>query len=60
MKKKYFGTDGIRGKVGSFPITQPFFFKLAVSLARSKKKYKKNNNWKRHKVVMPLVRKCTS
>ena len=36
MKKKYFGTDGIRGKVGSFPIVQPFFFKLAISLARSK------------------------
>ena len=41
MKKKYFGTDGIRGKVGSFPIVQPFFFKLAVSLARSKKNIKK-------------------
>ena len=41
MKKKYFGTDGIRGKVGSFPITQPFFFKLAISLARSKKNIKK-------------------
>ena len=36
MKKKYYGTDGIRGKVGSFPIVQPFFFKLAISLARSK------------------------
>tara|TARA_B100000963_G_scaffold361418_1_gene396649 strand:- start:1686 stop:3008 length:1323 start_codon:yes stop_codon:yes gene_type:complete len=41
MKKKYFGTDGIRGKVGSFPITQTFFFKLAISLARSKKNIKK-------------------
>ena len=41
MKKKYFGTDGIRGKVGTFPIIQPFFFKLAVSLARSKKNIKK-------------------
>ena len=41
MKKKYFGTDGIRGKVGSFPITQPFFFKLAISLASSKKNIKK-------------------
>ena len=41
MKKKYFGTDGIRGKVGRFPITQPFFFKLAVSLAKSKKSLKK-------------------
>ncbi|XBC40593.1 MAG: phosphoglucosamine mutase [Buchnera aphidicola (Nurudea yanoniella)] len=25
---KYFGTDGIRGKVGKFPITPDFFFKL--------------------------------
>ena len=43
MKKKYFGTDGIRGKVGSLPIVQSFFFKLAVSLARSKKNIKKIN-----------------
>ena len=41
MKKKYFGTDGIRGKVGKYPITQTFFFKLAISLARSKKNIKK-------------------
>ncbi len=41
MKKKYFGTDGIRGKVGSFPITEPFFFKLAISLASYKKNIKK-------------------
>jgi len=41
MKKKYFGTDGIRGKVGSLPIVQSFFFKLAVSLATSKKNIKK-------------------
>ena len=59
-EKKYFGTDGIRGKVGSFPITQTFFFKLAVSLASSKKKYKKNNNWKGHKTFMLFVRKCSS
>ncbi len=39
--KKYFGTDGIRGKVGSFPIVQSFFFKLAISLAKSKKNIKK-------------------
>ncbi len=41
MKKKYFGTDGIRGRVGSFPITQPFIFKLAISLFKSKKNIKK-------------------
>ena len=40
-EKKYFGTDGIRGKVGNFPITQTFFFKLAISLVSSKKNIKK-------------------
>lgn len=28
MKKKYFGTDGIRGKVGDYPITADFLLKL--------------------------------
>ncbi|MAM70185.1 MAG: phosphoglucosamine mutase [Gammaproteobacteria bacterium] len=28
MTKKYFGTDGIRGRVGEFPITPDFFLKL--------------------------------
>ena len=28
MGKKYFGTDGIRGKVGEFPITPDFMLKL--------------------------------
>ncbi len=28
MKKKYFGTDGIRGKVGEYPITADFMLKL--------------------------------
>jgi len=28
MKKKYFGTDGIRGKVGKAPMTADFFLKL--------------------------------
>lgn len=28
MAKKYFGTDGIRGKVGNYPITPDFFLKL--------------------------------
>ena len=41
MKKKYFGTDGIRGEVGTFPIIESFFFKLAISLAKSKKNIKK-------------------
>ena len=37
MKKKYFGTDGIRGEVGTFPIIESFFFKLAISVVQSKK-----------------------
>lgn len=28
MSKKYFGTDGVRGKVGKFPITPDFAMKL--------------------------------
>ena len=41
MKKKYFGTDGIRGKFKSFPITQQFLFKLALAIGRSKINTKK-------------------
>ncbi|MBP5088022.1 hypothetical protein HUS91_21250, partial [Pseudomonas chlororaphis] len=28
MSKKYFGTDGIRGRVGVYPITPDFMLKL--------------------------------
>ena len=28
MARKYFGTDGIRGRVGEFPITPEFMLKL--------------------------------
>tara|TARA_B110000008_G_scaffold191264_1_gene190021 strand:- start:9088 stop:10431 length:1344 start_codon:yes stop_codon:yes gene_type:complete len=31
VKKKYFGTDGIRGKVGNSPITAEFFVKLGYA-----------------------------
>ncbi len=34
MKRKYFGTDGIRGTVGSFPITPDFVLKLAHAVGR--------------------------
>ncbi|MDR1498797.1 MAG: phosphoglucosamine mutase [Rickettsiales bacterium] len=34
MVKKYFGTDGIRGKVNIFPITADFAVKLGLVLAR--------------------------
>ncbi|BBA34008.1 phosphoglucosamine mutase [Methylocaldum marinum] len=34
MKKTYFGTDGIRGKVGEFPITPDFVLKLGWAAGR--------------------------
>ncbi|TAN65467.1 MAG: phosphoglucosamine mutase [Methylobacter sp.] len=34
MAKKYFGTDGIRGKVGEYPITADFFLKLGWAAGR--------------------------
>ncbi|MDB5857533.1 MAG: phosphoglucosamine mutase [Ramlibacter sp.] len=34
MSRKYFGTDGIRGKVGEAPITPDFVLKLAHSVGR--------------------------
>lgn len=34
MDKKYFGTDGIRGKVGEFPITADFFLQLGWAVGR--------------------------
>ena len=38
MKKKFFGTDGIRGSADKFPIIPSFLFYLAVSLTKVKKK----------------------
>jgi len=34
MKKRYFGTDGIRGKVGELPITPDFMLKLGWACGR--------------------------
>ncbi|MDI1230464.1 MAG: phosphoglucosamine mutase [Methylobacter sp.] len=34
MTKKYFGTDGIRGRVGEHPITADFFLKLGWAAGR--------------------------
>ncbi|WP_198245874.1 phosphoglucosamine mutase [methane-oxidizing endosymbiont of Gigantopelta aegis] len=34
MNKKYFGTDGIRGKVGDYPITADFVLKLGWAVGR--------------------------
>ena len=35
MKKKYFGTDGIRGTYNEFPIISSFFFDLAKSIKKT-------------------------
>ena len=32
--RKYFGTDGVRGKVGQFPITPDFMLKLGWAAGR--------------------------
>ena len=34
MKKQFFGTDGIRGQVGEYPITPDFFLKLGWAAGR--------------------------
>jgi len=34
VKRKYFGTDGIRGKVGEYPITPDFFMKLGWAVGK--------------------------
>lgn len=34
MSKKYFGTDGIRGKVGEYPITPEFVMRLGYAAGR--------------------------
>ncbi|HBA33112.1 MAG TPA: hypothetical protein DCZ12_03140, partial [Gammaproteobacteria bacterium] len=33
-KKKYFGTDGIRGKVGDHPMTAEFVLKLGWAVGK--------------------------
>ncbi|MEE2695121.1 MAG: phosphoglucosamine mutase [Pseudomonadota bacterium] len=40
MKKKYFGTDGIRGTVNKFPIVPSFFANLAVAIKKSQNSIK--------------------
>ena len=30
MAKKYFGTDGVRGEVGQFPINPDFVFEIGL------------------------------
>lgn len=42
--KKYFGTDGIRGKVGEFPVTPEFVLKLGWALGSILKKHNPNKS----------------
>lgn len=35
MSRKYFGTDGVRGKVGSFPITPDFVMRLGYAAGKT-------------------------
>ena len=35
MSKKYFGTDGIRGKFGAEPLTENFFVLLGAAISKS-------------------------
>lgn len=42
MSRQFFGTDGIRGKVGQMPITPDFVLKLAHSVGRVLRRTEKN------------------
>jgi len=44
MKKRFFGTDGIRGKTGEHPITPDFFVKLAYATGLVLTKHHKSKN----------------
>jgi phosphoglucosamine mutase len=51
--RKYFGTDGIRGKVGVHPITPEFIIKLAY--AAGKVLIKEKNSRKRPTVLIGKI-----
>ncbi len=54
-QRRYFGTDGIRGKVGQFPITPDFVLKLGWLLAE----YSQSKVLKRLSSVKILVSLAT-
>ena len=39
MNRRYFGTDGVRGKVGKLPITPDFVMKLGQAAGRVLKRH---------------------
>ena len=49
MARKYFGTDGIRGQAGQFPITPDFVLKLGCAYGRALIKHEQG---KRPQVIM--------
>ena len=55
MEKKYFGTDGIRGKVNNSKINGEMFFKFGLAAGTYFKNFKKkktNSNYcKRYQIV---------
>ena len=48
MQKKYFGTDGIRGRVNEFPMTAEYALKIGMAAGQ----YFKNSTKKVHRVVI--------
>ena len=64
MSKKYFGTDGIRGKVNQGNINGEMFFKFGLAAGtyfKNLKKKKTNSSYcKRYKIVWLYFRTCSS
>ena len=46
-ERKYFGTDGVRGRVGTYPITPEFALKLGWAAGKSvgNARFKKSVDW---------------
>ena len=63
MLKKYFGTDGIRGKVNQGNINGEMFFKFGLAAGTYFKNLKKSTNsnyCKRYKAIRLYFRTCFS
>ena len=48
---KYFGTDGIRGRFGDFPMTEAFAYRLSLALA----KFLQANSDQSHEQLAPII-----
>ena len=64
MEKKYFGTDGIRGKVNNSKINGEMFFKFGLAAGtyfKNLKKKKTNSNYcKRYQIIWLYFRTSIS